>query len=333
MGIIRALAALAAALPAAAAAQSEVVAADARAVWTLAVENDGYFGDDDNYTSGLRLGYLSGNEDSDAFGHFFARRILGADPSSPDVRMRRGFAIAQQIYTPENLEASAFLPDQHPYAGYLYGELTSLVERPRRVDLLSVQFGVVGPSALGQEGQDFVHNITGRELSQGWDNQIEDALAINLAYDRQRRLLQLGERVGFDLVGNVGVSAGTVMTAARMGANLRFGERLGTSFGPPRVRPAHAGSGFFRPQGGRSWYVFAGGQVEAVAHNIVLENSLFREGGPDVGSEVLVADFQAGTAIRLGRAQLAFTYILRTPEFEAQRGSQRFGAFSLSKRF
>ncbi|MCQ8184843.1 lipid A deacylase LpxR family protein [Parvularcula maris] len=328
------MAALAAALPAAAAAQ-EMVADDPRATWTIAVENDGYFGDDDNYTSGLRIGYLSGNRKSDAFGRFFARRLLRVDPASEGVKLRRGFALAQEIYTPEDLDTPEFLPDQHPYAGYLYGELTSLVERPNRVDLLSVQLGVVGPSALGQEGQDFVHNITGRELAQGWDNQIEDSVGLNLTYDRQRRFFHLGNRnaFGLDCVGNLGLSGGTVKTAARIGGNLRFGENLGTSFGPPRVRPAHAGSGFFVPQDKRSWYIFAGGQVEAVAHNIFLDNSLFRDSGPDVGSNTIVADFQAGTAIQLGRAQIAFTYILRTPEFEEQEGSQRFGAFSIAKRF
>jgi hypothetical protein len=318
-----------------AAAAQNVVDDDPRATWTVAVENDGYFGDDDNYTSGLRIGYLSGNTKSDGFGQFFAQRLLGLEPGADDYRLRRGISIAQEIFTPIDLDVVEPLPDQHPYAGYLFGQLTSLVERPNRVDLLSVDVGVVGPSALGQESQDFVHNITGRELAKGWDNQIEDAVGFNLNYDRQRRLLRSrqGNRLGMDFVGNFGLSAGTVKTAARVGGNLRFGENLGTSFGPPRVRPAHAGSGFFVPQDRRAWYIFAGGQVEAVAHNIFLDNSLFREGGPSVGSNTIVSDFQAGTAIQLGQAQIAFTYILRTEEFETQRGSQRFGAFSVARRF
>ncbi|NNU17576.1 lipid A deacylase LpxR family protein [Parvularcula sp. ZS-1/3] len=314
----------------------DVVAPDGRATWTVAIENDGYFGEDDNYTSGLRLGYLSGNERLGRTGRFVAQRVLGLNGDPSKMRWRRGFSIAQEIYTPRDLEASALLPDQHPYGAYLYGEYTSLVEQPGRVDQISVQMGVVGPQALGEETQDFTHSITGREKSNGWDNQIDTAVGLNVTYDQQRRIAHSGLGIlgmGWDCVWNMGFSAGTVKTAGRVGGNIRIGENLTNGFGPPRVRPSTAGSGFFTPKDRRSWYIFAGGQVEAVAHNIFLDNSLFRDSGPSVERRVIVGDTQGGVALQMGSAQVTFTYVLRTREFEAQQDSQKFGALSISRRF
>lgn len=308
---------------------------DPAATWTIAIENDGYFGADDNYTSGVRVGYLSGNRRLDPFGLFVSRHLLRIDSDRDDLRMRRGIALAQEIYTPADVSTAAPLPDQHPYGAYLYGELTSLVEQPGRVDQFAIALGVVGPEALGEESQDFVHRLYDRELARGWDNQIDTAIGVNVTYDQQRRLARSENLhgLGWDLTANAGFSVGTVKTSARIGGNIRFGENLVAGYGPPRIRPTTAGSGFYVPRGRRSWYIFAGGQVEAVGHNIFLDNALFRDQGPSVNSNVIVSDLQSGVAVQLWGAQVSFTYILRTEEYATQDGSQTFGSLSVSKRF
>lgn len=312
----------------------DVVPDDVRGTWSFALENDGYFGDDDNYTSGLRLGYLSGSKDLGPAGLFFAERVLFLDVDPATTRIRKGFSVAQEIYTPRDLDVAEPLPDQHPYGAYLYGRFTSVIEQPQRVDQLSIELGVVGPEALGQQSQDLIHNSTGRELALGWDNQIGTAFGINIGYNRQRRLFSAGTNgFGWDAVGNIGFTAGTVKTAAQVGGNIRIGKNLIGSFGPPRVRPTMAGSGYFIPRRSPSWYIFAGGQVEAVAHSILLDNALFRDNGPSVESRTMVADAQAGLALQLGQNQVAFTYVLRTEEFDTQDGDQRFGSLSISRRF
>ncbi len=308
--------------------------ADERATVIFTVENDGYFGEDDNYTSGLRLSYLSKTRELDAASRFFAHKVLGFGTNNPRLRSRRGFALGQEIYTPQDLRASGFLPDQHPYAGYLYGEYTSLIEQPNQVDRVGIQLGVVGPEALGEEAQDLVHDFTGRERALGWSNQLPTALGLNVQYERQRRLA-LGSvgPLGWDFVPNLGFSAGTVKTAARTGAFFRMGENLTTGYGPPRVRPNLAGSGFFTPQSVRSWYLFAGANAEAIAHTIFLDGSLFERSDPPVRSKPVVADFQGGAAVQLGPAQLSFTYVYRTREFDEQDEPQQFGALSLAAKF
>ncbi|MEE4209488.1 MAG: lipid A deacylase LpxR family protein [Parvularcula sp.] len=311
------------------------VADDPFPTLSVVAENDGYFGSDDNYTSGLRLSYLSGNSPLEAGSRFLARGILGFDAPLEDMRMRRGFAIGQQIYTPDDLTVSGPLPDQQPYAGYLYGEASLLIEQAGRVDQVALQLGVVGPSALGEAVQNGFHAILGREDAQGWDNQIENAPAVTLSYDRQRRILasRYGYGLGWDVIPAFGLSLGTVETSLRGGVTFRLGENLKAGYGPPRVRPALAGSGFFTPEGQRSWYVFAGVEGRAVAHNIFLDGSLFRADDPSVTSRVFVGDFQAGAAVQLLGTQLGFTYVQRSREFKELDGPQTFGAISLSTRF
>lgn len=323
----------AAAAPYGAFAQSAVLD-DPTATWSFTWENDGFFGSDQNYTSGLRLSYLSGNRELDSMGEWVARRVLGLGTDPGRLRVRKGFSIGQEIFTPEDGDVRTPLPDQHPYAGYLYGRLTSLVEQVDRVDQLSVELGVVGPSALGRQAQDSVHDFFDRERFLGWDNQIQDTPGINISYDRQKRVAhKTGDGLGFDCIVNGGFSLGTVDTSVRAGANIRMGQNLKAGFGPPRVRPSTAGSGFFRPQTGGSWYVFAGGEVRARAHNIFLDGSLFRDDDPSVEKEPVVSDVQAGTALQWKSSQVAFTYVLRSEEFETQNERQQFAAVSLSRRF
>jgi len=335
--VMRRIAALAcllgSAAPPAAVAQ-DVVLDDPTATWSFTWENDGFFGSDQNYTSGLRLAYLSGNSELDKTGEWVAKRLLGLDIDPSRLRVRKGVSIGQEIYTPADGEFTMPLPDQHPYAGYLYLRFTRLIEQIDRADEVSVELGIVGPSALGRQAQDAVHDAFDRERFLGWDNQIQDTPAVNVSYSRQKRVAHSDEfGLGFDCIVNGGFSVGTVDTSARVGANLRVGQNLKAGFGPPRVRPSSAGSGFFRPQSGGSWYAFAGGEVRARAHNIFLDGSLFRDDDPSVEKNVVVSDLQAGLAGQWKQSQVAFTYVVRSEEFETQDERQQFAAVSLSRRF
>jgi hypothetical protein len=303
---------------------------DERGTWTFILENDSFGGTDRNYTNGVRLAWLSGTREPDRIARFLAR-LVGAGENAV---VRRGFALGQSIYTPADIDATEPLDDQHPYAGFLYGEYTALLEAAG-VHQLTLQLGVVGPSALGEEVQNSFHDLIGGEEAEGWDNQIGDTPAISLAYDRQFRALATSEPLGlgFDLVPSFGATVGTVQTNARLGLTARVGNDLRQDYGPPRIRPSLAGSGYFTPRGGFGWYVFAGVQGRAVAHDVTLDGRLFRDDEVTVDSKPLVGDVQAGVAVQVGAAQLAYTYVIRTEEFDGQDGNQQFGAVSLSVKF
>ena len=328
---------LAALLLSAASARAEpglplMVPADDEPTFSFVWENDRFASTDRNYTNGVRLSYLSATRRPDALGRFAIGLLVGEDEPA---LIRRGFAIGHSIFTPQDKQTTAPLPDQHPYAGWLYGEYAALIQTENAVHQLSLQAGIVGPSALGEEIQNGFHDLVNADPVLGWDNQIRDEIGGTVAYDYMNRIgrpIDFGD-LSFDVTPSLGVAIGSIQTYVKAGANVRLGSSLASDFGPPRVRPSLAGSGFFTPSSRFSWYVFAGVEGRAVAHNIFLDGSLFRSGDPNVPSKALVGDVQLGLVLQLGDVQAGYTWVLRSKEFDGQTRPQLFGAGSLSWRF
>ena len=305
---------------------------DERGTYTIVWENDVFLGTDQNYTNGFRASYLSDTFVRNGPEGYIAKNIFGVDQTAA---VRRGIAIGHSIFTPQDIEATGPLPDQHPYAGWVYGEYSAVIDRKDEVDQVSLQVGLVGPSAAGEFIQNNVHDQIGSPEARGWDNQIKDEPGVVLSYDKRfRSIAALGdEELGLDLTPNFGATVGNVHTNARAGLTLRVGQDLRNDFGPPRVRPSQGGAGYFNPIDDFSWYLFAGVEGRAVGHNIFLDGSLFDKSSPAVATERFVADFQGGAVVQYGPTQLAFTYVERTDEFEAQKERQAFGALSLSFKY
>jgi hypothetical protein len=280
----------------------------------------------------LRLSYVSGAKEPRGFTRFVAQDILGA---GEEARLRRGFAFGQSIYTPEDTQTALPLPDQHPYAGWLYGEYSVAVQRRDVIDQLTLSAGIVGPAAQGEFAQNNWHSLIGGEPANGWDNQISNQPGLMLSFDRRMRAIyELSEDgFGVDATPSAGVTLGNVQTNVRAGLMLRFGRDLRSDYGPPRVRPSLSGAGFFAPGRDFSWYLFLGAEGRAVGHDVFLDGGLFSDTDPSVDSRTLVADIQAGLALQVAGVQIGYTFVVRTEEFFGQNGAQRFGAISLSTNF
>lgn len=313
-------------------AQTEPPRADERGTFTFVWENDVFADSDENYTNGVRFAWLSGTNELEGFSRWIGRKLLRA---GDEAVVRRGIAIGQSLFTPNDTTTSAPLPDQHPYAAWLYGEYTALVEQRNEVDQLTIQLGIVGPSAGGEWVQNEFHSLIGDAHAQGWDNQIGDEAGIVISYDRRmRRLAQFGDGgFGADVTPNLGITVGNIHTNLHAGLTLRIGQDLDNDYGPPRIAPSLAGAGYFTPRDRFSWYVFAGIEGRAVAHNIFLDGSLFRDDDPSVSSNTFVTDVQAGLVVQVLQTQIAFTYVDRAEEFKEQTSPQRFGAVSISRKF
>lgn len=305
---------------------------DNSGTFTFVWENDYFANTDRNYTNGLRLSYLSGFKQPNGVTRWVADHILKAKDQAG---IRRGFAVGHSIFTPQDISATVPLPDQHPYAGWLYGEYSVVVEQENIIDQFTLRAGVVGPAAGAEFVQNNWHDVIGGDPANGWDNQLGNEPGLVLGYDRKLRALfdMNNEGLGFDVTPSFGASVGNINTNARVGLMLRFGSDLTNDYGPPRVRPSLAGGGYFSPRDRFSWYFFAGAEGRAVAHNIFLDGSLFRDGDPSVESNIFVGDFQAGIVFQLRRFQIAYTNVFRSREFKTQEGAQQFGAVSVSVKF
>lgn len=310
-------------------------AAELGGSYTLLVENDVFTGSDQHYTNGLRLSYLSAQDDVPDYIRKFALALpfveLGAS-------LRAGYALGHNIYTPDNIAAATVVANERPYAGYLYAGMAVVAESNGEsgniLDTWELDLGIVGPSARGEEVQNNFHRLIGSPEAQGWANQLKDEPVVSLTHERKWRHLwrHPPSGLGFDFTPHVGGSVGNLATYLNLGATVRFGKGLSRDYGPPRIRPSLPGSGFFIPHDGVGWYLYAGADGRAIAHNIFLDGNTFRD-SHSVDRKLWVGDMQTGLVLTFSTVQIAYTHVYRTREFEGQTAGDNFGAVSISARF
>jgi hypothetical protein len=298
---------------------------------SLVLENDLFYGTDEHYTNGIRISWLSGPKDTPDWALHAARRF----PLFPEGgAVRTSYAAGQNMYTPRDIKLERPPLDDRPYAGWLYGSVGLIAETGRRLDVLDLTLGVVGPASRAEQSQKLIHEITGSAEPRGWDTQLKNEPGIVLTYQRSWLGFVSESVSGFalDVTPHAGAAVGNVFTYANGGLTLRFGEDLPRDYGAPRIQPSLPGSGFFIPREEFGWYLFAGIEGRIVARNIFLDGNTFTD-GRGVNKEPLVGDLQFGLAVIWRKTRFSYTHVLRSREFAGEGKGDDFGAFSLSVRF
>ena len=304
------------------------------AVISVTTENDFFGGGTDrNYSNGLRIERVSGADEVHPGLEWVADRLPWLDLDRTE--LRQGFALSHVIFTPEDISAQIPDPTDRPYAGWLSLSSTVVASDIDTQDTLQVNLGIVGPSAGGKFVQNSWHEVIGADIANGWDYQLKDEPGIEII--AQRMQLFDGPDLPFDLEtdfgGHMGGAIGNIRTYGSLGLTARIGWDLGSSFGPPRIRPALSGAGEFIPgtdEDPLGGYLFVGFDGRAVARDIFLDGSFWRSGPGVEDRRSVVGDMQAGVAVHYRDVQVAFTFVNRTEEFVRQDGPQRFGAVSFS---
>tara|TARA_B100000676_G_scaffold268391_1_gene283493 strand:- start:441 stop:1472 length:1032 start_codon:yes stop_codon:yes gene_type:complete len=310
-----------------------------RGTITVQIENDRIANTDRHYTYGTRFAWVSDRKED---GPDWSRALL--EMLYPFASLRSGrarFSLGQNIYTPEDTETFALVRDDRPYAGWLYVGASVHAETTRTrfgieldtLDSVELNLGIVGSYAFGEFAQNTVHNIINVARSNGWDNELDNEPGIMMIFERKWRPEPW--RAGIlevDLVPHLGGSIGNVMTLLHAGGTVRLGQALSIDYGPPLIRPALSGLATIEPTSDFGWYLFAGADIRAVAHNIFLDGNTFAD-SHSVDRRILVGDFQLGAAAYYKHVRIAFTHVLRTREFERQRRGDRYGALAISARF
>lgn len=309
--------------------------ADDRNYLSLSLENDLIGGGtDENYTSGVRLTYFDVETPMPPVIDKLAEAVPTFDINDTTSTF---FTLGQNIFTPSNIETRSEQNDDRPWAAWLYGSVGLTTITKNHLDELEFTAGIVGPEALGEQTQKFIHsNITDSPLPKGWSNQLEFEPGVILSW-RRRWPVWYTKNIGafrLRLEPDVNVSLGNIYTYAGTGAMVTFGpyeDRIQDT--PPRVRPAMAGTGFFdRPDHKLGWFLFGSLDGRAMARNIFLDGNTFRDSA-DIDKNILVGDANAGVALTYDDYRLSYTFNYRTKEFDGQEDPSVFGSISLSTRF
>ncbi len=318
---------------------------DAGGTLGVYIENDAFAGTDRYYTSGVKLTWSS--PDLEKYSDTrYASPLLPLFDILPFINEKAYqknlvFALGQNIYTPDNTEATGLLTNDRPYAGWLYLGVGVVWKNAEVRNALVLNIGVVGSYSYAQEAQRIVHDLRGLGHPNGWDNQLHNELGATLVYERTWRWPKQPRRIGLDweVLPHAGVALGNVQTYANLGAEVRFGLNLPDDFGTGAIGPATTTS---TPVDGRmgadrAWfdfglYAFARVDGRAVGHNIFLDGNTFGN-STSVNRNVFVADISVGAAANFKNTKVAYALVYRTKEFTEQEAAQVFGTVSLNWTF
>ncbi len=295
-----------------------------RGAFSFHLENDIFAGTDRYYTHGVKLTWISPSRIS--------------HQSDPLSRRAISVSFGQNIYTPYDIEREDLIEDDRPYAGISYFTLALYRKMDQTMDTFEFLLGIVGPSSLAAEVQRFVHSLYRGTRPQGWHHQLKDEIVFGLVFDKKWRIFRSGEekKIGYDLIGHVGGSLGTMMTAAATGWQFRFGSNLPRDFGTFLLHPGGESGALFNEQtnhredakrSGIHGYIYLVGH--AVYRNIFLDGNTFRD-SHRVDKYPFVGDIVLGFVISQKRFKFSYAYVYRTKQFKTQAKPHIFGAINIS---
>jgi hypothetical protein len=279
---------------------------DQDSILTVQVENDAVSTlkgtSDQYYTSGLRLGWTSGQDTVDPIAAW-GRAIWGEGTT------RLSIDLSQSLFTPRDTQLDPPDPHDRPYAGELVITGGLVHDTAWTRDIVSVSLGVVGPSALGEQVQNGFHNT--------WRLPVADLGVADM-----------------DVLPSATAAIGDVRDYVQLGGIVRFGQGLASDFGTPRIEPGLNGADAYTAVQPFSWYGFAGVDGQAVGYDVTLDGSTFRNNSPSVSRTWDVGEMEAGVAILAYGLRISYTQTWQTQEFRgAKSGLFSFGSLAVSTKF
>lgn len=340
---------------------------------TLRLENDSFTDTDQNYTNGVSVTMVSHDipgqlrpeclsAPSRLFMNFIQRMNPGFwnDMNYSADSQNVVFRLGQSMYTPEDFSRTDLIEDDRPYGGLLY---TGLAWNRRKfnpksnldmLDTREITVGVIGPLSLAEQAQNLVHDAFGDERFLGWDNQLGNEPAIQLALDRKYKSSNHAGAItpGFsaDSIRSMGLRLGNIETSATIGIEGRIGWNLPNDFGSYPIRPgaenrppsatvkqdnvSELGDHVSRPAPGVHFFVTL--EAKVVGYDFSLDGNLFRS-SHSVSRRPWIAQaavgingqgFIAGHGFRL-----AVMHVYRTREYDEQLNDHSYGSIALSVEF
>lgn len=341
--------------------------------FTARLENDLFADTDQNYTSGVAFTAVSHDivgqlkpECLPAPVRLQAELItllnpgFWADAENPAHSQNVVVKFGQSMFTPQDPARTDLILNDRPYAGLLYVGMAwnRRKHEPQgnseMLDTHELTLGVIGPLALAQEAQNLVHGVIGVDQFQGWDNQLGNEPALQMAMDRKFKAYRGKGAItpGFssDTIRRLGLQLGNIETSATAGIEGRMGWNIPNDFGtypirpgaenrPPSASSIHGGPGDIaslatRPRAGI--HLFGTLETKLVLHDFSLDGNLFQSSHsvtriPWVAQAAV--GFSAQSPVAGHGVRLAVMRVWRSREFEEQGPSHAYGSVTLSIEF
>ncbi|MGF1681526.1 lipid A deacylase LpxR family protein [Photobacterium minamisatsumaniensis] len=299
---------------------------------SFTMDNDGIVGTDQNYTNGIFLEFNSAATPMlDVLGPTPIKQIASVLPFSSSTQKGWNFRFGQQMWTPEDIEATEPLADERPYAGLLFFETGIYQYSPSIADKYSVMIGLVGPNAMAEKSQKFIHSIVGSDEPMGWDYQIDNQVVFNLGYEghrlvtRQRAFL-MDE---YDVSGIGRINVGNYQSEVAVGGAFRWGNSLSGNFGTTGFTPGKFVDISVLSTSASGYFLFTGIEGRYRFNDITIDGDR-PDGVPDTTVENWQATAVLGGVYYQPKWGISLSFATSTPEFEEDpHGSNSVGSLEL----
>lgn len=302
----------------------EVCSDPVSGTWFLSIDNDSFAQTDDDYTNGVQIGWVSGYLERFQEGRvpgFVANGLERLPLINKDGRQRFiSHSLSHRIFTPNDTESFEPIENDTPYSGLLFASLTAGAQDAESMDAFTFYYGIVGPSARGEEVQNEFHRLINAERVNGWDNQLRDELLLNVAYEHRQRLLSFGSKAGWggDAISQLGIGLGNLVSMATVGIGGRFGWGVPDDYGIP---PQFFGEETIGSRPFTSYGTQTGVWLFALLNGSYIANAIFWDGntfkdGPSVSYDPEIARLYLGINARSGNWSGSFAITKTTVPWE-----------------
>lgn len=245
---------------------------------SFTLDNDLFVGNDNGYTNGIYIAaYDLGDVRSNNIPEydFWVKPLLWSLPKAGVTEAAvNTYSFGQIMNTPSDITIPNPGANELPYSALLAMTNSYLtISRDSYADLVATTVGIVGPSALGEEAQKFVHKQIEADEPLGWDTQLGDEIVFQFTRARAWRHWT-SQSNNIDLVTTTSGNLGTIRSDASVGAMVRLGQGLSSSYATTLFNSSR----ILNPSAiNNGWYFYSGFQAGYTFNNIFADGNTFRD--------------------------------------------------------
>lgn len=224
---------------------------------------------------------------------------------APGNNMVYCLSFRQDVFTPKSIRNKVLDSTDRPYAGTFFFSQKVISQWFWSKLTASVDIGCIGPAALGEEMQKFIHKHTNNAEPIGWENQVANSFAANFNVWFEQGLY---ESKWFDLIGEAGGKAGVTNVNGSVGLMIRAGRKQ--EYFPGLNKSPNSKWECYTTFNGTATYVYH----NAVLQGVPWKNSTYVLARDKI--ERFVYRLDAGLTFSLKNISLTYTQSFLTPEFK-----------------
>ncbi len=269
---------------------------------SLYYDNDFFSATDRYYTQGVMFSFIHPAVRYSPFSH----TLLKLKQATLNYY---GLKAEQDVFTPVSIRHAGVFYNERPFSAVFFVShaRTSICSQNHLLLHSSLDLGIIGPAAKGEEEQKAIHKVLNNIQPLGWENQLSNDAVINYNVAIEKAIWN---KKYAELMARANIRAGTLYDDVAAGLYARAGiaEPYFSSLG----NRAHTGRGKFKI------WLHASAQARLVVYNATLQGGVFSQSIytlPAATVSRLVFNGEGGISLAFMRVRITYSRFYITPEF------------------